>query len=192
MSQCKRLKPSNLWTLWWWTDPQNEFSLRAKYDFDYEEFDSVSPEAKDFISRLLRKRADDRINSARFSRKIPKCLPLIRDSNPHLFVILALTQVPWTSLVGGVLSWKHHQGGEPQEVSCEVVPLPSTRIIAITIDILITIMIKPGERCKMLGECCAPSTFSGKCPRRRPGSNIFFITFFYYQWGQMIDNFCLK
>jgi len=37
----------------------------AKYDFDYEEFDSVSPEAKDFISRLLRKRADDRINSAR-------------------------------------------------------------------------------------------------------------------------------
>ena len=41
--------------------------LRAKYDFDYEEFDSVSPEAKDFISRLLRKRSEDRINSARFS-----------------------------------------------------------------------------------------------------------------------------
>lgn len=37
----------------------------AKYDFDYEEFDTVSAEAKDFISRLLRKRADDRINSAR-------------------------------------------------------------------------------------------------------------------------------
>ena len=41
------------------------FFYRAKYDFDYEEFDSVSAEAKDFISRLLRKRANDRINSKR-------------------------------------------------------------------------------------------------------------------------------
>ena len=177
MSQCKKLKYSNPLALWWWATPQNEFLLRAKYDFDYEEFDSVSPEAKDFISRLLRKRADDRINSARFSRKIPKCLSLIRNINPHLFVISVLVQVPWTSLVGGILSWKHHQGGEPQEVPGEVVPLPSTCIIVITIDILITIMIKPGERCKTLGECCAPSTFSGKCPRRRPGANITFITF---------------
>ena len=170
MSQCKRLKYSNPLALWWWTDPQNEFSLRAKYDFDYEEFDSVSPEAKDFISRLLRKRADDRINSARFSRKFPKCLPLVWKINPHLLVVgsgSGALNIPgwWSPLVETSSGWRT-SGGFLR--GC---------IIAIIIDILITIMIKPGERCKMLGECCAPSTFSGKCPRRRPGSNITFITF---------------
>lgn len=37
----------------------------AKYDFDYEEFDSVSAEAKDFISRLLRKSGQQRMTAER-------------------------------------------------------------------------------------------------------------------------------
>ena len=115
MSQCKRLKYSNPLALWWWTDPQNEFSLRAKYDFDYEEFDSVSPEAKDFISRLLRKRADDRINSARFSRKFPKCLPLVWKINPHLLVIgsgSGALNIPgwWSPLVETSSGWRTSGG----------------------------------------------------------------------------------
>jgi len=36
----------------------------AKYDFDYEEFDNVSPDAKDFICRLLRKRSENRMSAA--------------------------------------------------------------------------------------------------------------------------------
>jgi len=36
----------------------------AKYDFDYEEFDIVSSDAKDFISRLLRKRSENRMSSS--------------------------------------------------------------------------------------------------------------------------------
>jgi len=39
-------------------------NFRAKYDFDYEEFDNVSPEAKDFISRLLRKKSENRMSAA--------------------------------------------------------------------------------------------------------------------------------
>ena len=38
--------------------------FRAKYDFDYEEFDAVSPEAKDFISRLLRRKSESRMSSS--------------------------------------------------------------------------------------------------------------------------------
>merc|ERR1719228_1338188 len=35
----------------------------AKYDFDYEEFDEVSPDAKDFITRLLRKNPSRRMTA---------------------------------------------------------------------------------------------------------------------------------
>ena len=62
------------WVLWESCETRQKLdhgaSPRAKYDFDYEEFDSVSAEAKDFISRLLRKRADDRMNSARYKRNM--------------------------------------------------------------------------------------------------------------------------
>lgn len=37
----------------------------AKYDFDYSEFDSVSADAKDFISRLLRKTSEHRMSSSK-------------------------------------------------------------------------------------------------------------------------------
>merc|ERR1711915_120478 len=38
--------------------------MGAKYDFDYEEFEEVSADAKDFITRLLRKNANKRMNAA--------------------------------------------------------------------------------------------------------------------------------
>lgn len=38
---------------------------QAKYDFDYEEFDSVSADAKDFIARLLRKTSEHRLSAAK-------------------------------------------------------------------------------------------------------------------------------
>ena len=37
----------------------------GKYDFDYDEFDAVSAEAKDFISRLLINRSDHRMSSTK-------------------------------------------------------------------------------------------------------------------------------
>ena len=38
---------------------------RNKYHFDFEEFDEVSSEAKDFISRLLRQKSERRLSGER-------------------------------------------------------------------------------------------------------------------------------
>ena len=41
--------------------------IANKYHFDFEEFDEVSPEAKDFISRLLRQKSERRLSGEKLS-----------------------------------------------------------------------------------------------------------------------------
>ena len=107
-------------------------NFRAKYSFDLEEFDQVTPGAKDLISRLLRKSPIQRISAQKclehewlaeksMKKKTTRIKVMVID---RIFLMLTLTFLDWklekvSCKKENTKCWKSIESDKCPQSSCE-------------------------------------------------------------------------